>query len=391
MPLTSRVAAFVDEYGDANLDTTKSGVSTFFIVTAVLVDSGRVVATRNAVDAVRVRHFQTGELKSSSVAANDERRLTLLRELAEIPWRFYSVAVDKRQISKTGGLIYKRPFLKFLSGKLYRRLFEVLPVLELVSDQHGTPEFMSGFVKYVERNFKPDLFSRAAFTFTDSSSEVLVQLADFVAGSVARDLDPKKQSSRSPEILQLLRPQAIGIEEWPPRRRSFTVAPAAPATSADDRLVAEQSLMSAVNFIEDHGDDADPDVLMQVEAAKFLVFHYQHVTPERYIAKEALIQAIGQAVNARVTENAFRQKVIAKLRDAGVLIASSSRGGYKIPASVKDLIDFVELAQTIVEPMLHRVEVARQRIRLASNGQIDIVSEPRFADLKKLLETRGAG
>lgn len=366
-------------------------MSTFFIVTAVLVDSPRLIETRSAVDAVRARYFQTGELKSSSVGGNDDRRLLLLRDLADIPWRFYSVAVDKREISKTSGLIYKRPFLKFLSGKLYRRLFEVLPVLEVVADQHGTPEFMSGFVKYVERNFKPDLFSRAAFRFTDSGSEALVQLADFVAGSVARVLDPKKQSPRAEEILKILRPQAIGIEEWPPRRRSFSVAPAGAAPEADDQLVAEQSLMSVVNFIEDHADDADPDVVMQVEAAKFLVFHYQHVTQERYISKEALIQAIGQAVNARVTENAFRQKVIAKLRDAGVLIASSSRGGYKIPASVKDLIDFVELAQTIVEPMLHRVEVARQRVRLASNDHIDIVSEPRFADLKKLLEARGAG
>lgn len=391
MPLTSRVAAFVDEYGDSNLDTTKSGVSTFFIVTAVLVDSPLVAEARSAVDAVRSRHFRSGELKSSSVAGNDERRLTLLRDLTDIPWRFYSVAVDKRAISKTSGLIYKRPFLKFLSGQLYRRLFEVLPVLEVVADQHGTPEFMSGFVKYVERNFKPDLFSRAGFRFTDSASDVLVQLADFVAGSVARVLDPKKLSSRAEEILRILRPRAIGIDEWPPRRRSFNAAPAGPAAAADDQLVAEQSLLSAISFIEDHSDDAEPEVLMQVEAAKFLVFHYQHVSQERYVSKESLIQAIGQAVDARVTENTFRQKVIAKLRDAGVLIASSSRGGYKIPASVKDLLDFVELAQTIVEPMLYRVEVARQRVRLASNGRLDIVSEPRFADLKKLIEARNAG
>lgn len=391
MPFTSRVAAFVDEYGDPNLNTTQPGVSIFFIVTAVLVDEPLVTEARTAVEEVRVRHFQTGELKSSSVGGNDDRRLMLLGELSRIPWRFYSVAVDKREILKNSGLIYKRPFLKFLSGKLYRRLFEVLPVLEVVADQHGTPEFMSGFVQYVNRNFKPDLFSRGSFRFTDSGSEALVQLADFVAGCVTRVLDPKKQSARADEILKLLRPQAIGIEEWPPRRRSFSEAPAFTGTEAEDRLVAEQSLISAVNFIEDHADDVDPDVVMQVEAIKFLVFHYQHVTQTRYISKASLIQAIGQATNARVTENAFRQKVIAKLRDAGVLIASSSRGGYKIPASVKDLTDFVELAQTIVEPMLRRVEVARQRVRLASNDGIDIVGEPRFADLKKLLETRGAG
>lgn len=390
MPLANRVLAFVDEYGDPNLDTTNAGVSTYFIVTAVLVDTPDLNAVQTSVDAVRRQHFQTGELKSSTVGADDDRRLRVLRDLQPIPWRFYSVAVDKRQVSKTSGLIYKRPFLKFLSAKLYRRLYDVFPVLEVAADEHGSRAFMDGFVAYVQRNFKPDLFSTAAFRFADSKAEVLIQLADFVSGSAARVLDPKKQGARAADILDALRPHAIGIEEWPPRRRSFTFGPAAPASAEDDKLVAEQSLSSAIKFIEDNADATDPDVMMQVEAAKYLVFQYQHVDQRKYVSKQALIQAIGAAVNERVTENAFRQKVIAKLRDTGVLIASTSRGGYKIPASLSDLLEFVELAQTIVEPMLARVDAARQRIRLASNGRIDIASDSRFNDLRKLLDARSA-
>lgn len=390
MAIRGSVFAYVDEYGDPNLDTTKAGVSTFFIVTAVLIEAVSVPPLTEAIEAIRKKHFQAGEMKSSGVGGDDERRLHILSDLAPLPWTFYSVAVDKRSLSKKAGFIYKQPFLKFLSGRLYKQLYEVFSILEIRADQHGSGVFMEGFKKYVARSFKPDLFSKGEFQFVDSKTEVLVQLADFVSGSIARVLDPKKQSARSEAIAAAIRDKAIGIQEWPPRRRSLTLEPAAAASPEEDRLVANQSLTAAMRFIEEHDEDADIDTVMQLEAMRFLMFQYQHVSPTKYVSKEALIQLIGNAVNERVSENTFRNRVIAKLRDAGVLIASTSRGGYKTPSSVGDLLEFVELAQTIVEPMLSRVDVARQRVLLASNGTIDICGEPRFADLRRLLEARSA-
>jgi hypothetical protein len=390
MVLRGSIFAYVDEYGDTNLDTTKAGVSTFFIVTAVLVEAPSVVPLSEAVETVRRKHFQTGEMKSSGISGDDDRRLNVLGDLSPLPWTFYSVAVDKRSLSKSGGFIYKQPFLKFLSGRLYKQLYDVFPVLEIRADQHGSCVFMESFKKYVANSFKPDLFSKGEFTFVDSKREVLVQLADFVSGSIARVLDPKKYSSGSEAVALALRHKAIGIQEWPPRRRSLALEPAGAASAAEDHLVADQSLTTAMKFVEEHDDDTDIDTIMQVEAVKFLMFQFQHVSSTKFVSKEALVQIIGNAVNERVSENTFRNRVIAKLRDAGVLIASTSRGGYKIPSSVADLLEFVELAQTIVEPMLSRVEVARQRVLLASRGMIDICGEPRFSDLRRLLDVRTA-
>ncbi|MFZ2491874.1 MAG: DUF3800 domain-containing protein [Thermoanaerobaculia bacterium] len=390
MAVRGSIFAYVDEYGDPSLDTTKQGVTTFFIVTAVLVEAHALESLKDAVEGIRRTHFQTGEMKSSGVGGDDDRRLGILNDLEPLPWTFYSVAVDKRGLSKTGGFIYKQPFLKFLSGRLYKQLYDVFAILEVRADQHGSGPFMDSFKKYVSKSFKPDLFSKGDFTFVDSKNEVLVQLADFVSGSIARVLDPKKQGAGSEAIAGAVRRKAVGIQEWPPRRRSVTLEPAPSASAEEDRLVADQSLGIAMKFIEEHDDDTGIDTMMQVEAVKFLMFQYQHVSPTKYVSKEALIQLIGHAVNERVSENTFRNPVVAKLRDAGVLIASTSRGGYKIPSTVGDLLEFVELAQTIVEPMLSRVDRARQRVLLASNGKIDICGEPRFADLRLLLDARAA-
>ena len=65
----------------------------------------------------------------------------------------------------------------------------------------------------------------------------------------------------------------------------------------------------------------------------------------------------------------FQTKVIAQLRDAGVLIASSSRG-YKLPASESDLYDFVTHSNAIIEPMLSRVKRFRDQINTATTGEI---------------------
>ncbi len=62
-----RIWAFTDEYGDPNLATEKSGVSTFFIVTAVLVEDDKVEAMCRKAEVIRSRFFGRGEMKSSSV------------------------------------------------------------------------------------------------------------------------------------------------------------------------------------------------------------------------------------------------------------------------------------------------------------------------------------
>ena len=64
----NRQYAFVDEAGDTGLDFNKSGTSSHFIVTAVIVDEPGLEQVTAEVDSVRSKHFQTGEMKSSRVA-----------------------------------------------------------------------------------------------------------------------------------------------------------------------------------------------------------------------------------------------------------------------------------------------------------------------------------
>ncbi|WP_041734989.1 hypothetical protein [Dyadobacter fermentans] len=76
--------------------------------------------------------------------------------------------------------------------------------------------------------------------------------------------------------------------------------------------------------------------------------------------------------------------MIAQLRDAGVLIASSSRG-YKLPASQGDLYDFVSHSNTIIAPMLSRVKRFHDQVHMATSGKIDILEHDEFSLIRKVI------
>ncbi|WP_234452928.1 DUF3800 domain-containing protein [Pseudomonas sp. SW-3] len=83
-----RTYAFVDESGNSDLDTSKSGSSGFFIVCSTLVAEKDLDAAYAQAEAIRKLHFQKGEIKSSNLKPKDsDRRARILSELAELPFK----------------------------------------------------------------------------------------------------------------------------------------------------------------------------------------------------------------------------------------------------------------------------------------------------------------
>lgn len=211
--------AFIDEYGNPNLDTLVKDVSNFFIVSAVILDATALVDVRAALDVVRRNYFQTGELKSRNLRDNRSRWVSVLSSLAPIPFKFAGFVADKRLIDRTSGLQWKQSFYKNLCGRLYEKLMKAYPALRIRADRYGDDEFKQSFARYIEKNHRPTLFDRGTFEFLDSRSDVLVQLADILCGLLARCYDPKMQLSAPEELLHIVDDKALLIDEWPPRFR----------------------------------------------------------------------------------------------------------------------------------------------------------------------------
>jgi hypothetical protein len=379
--------AFVDEYGNANLDTDKSGVSTHFIVSAVIVAQTHVDNARALATQIRDKYYRGGELKSSKVSKKDDRRLAILQEFADLPVHYYSVVVDKRSIDKSSGLIYKQPFLKFLNGLLHRQLFRTFPNLRVVSDQHGYPAFMEGFQRYVEERHVPDLFLDAEFAFAPSHEEVLIQVADIVAGTLARVYDTKKMSAAGRSFLMAMNPQTLGIDEWPPRFGfGVSIDGSAEDEGEADEMIREMSLNQVVFFIQENIGSQNEAVQYQVEALKYLLYSFRFLNPSHYVSTKRLLEVMEQFNGSQMSGHYFRSNVVAPLRDQSILIASSS-SGYKLPNGSSDLLRTVDQFGSIISPMLSRLSKARHQIRLGTKGGFDLLGARQHEQLLHMIES----
>jgi hypothetical protein len=376
--------AFIDAYGDPSLDIEKAGVTTSFIVAAVVVPGEKVPTLRAEVDAVRAKFFGPGPIKSAK--CKDDRRISVLRALQELDFKFVAVAVDKSRVLRDSGLVFGEPFVKFMHRRLLDRLFAASPDLQVVADRYGRDDFMDGFKKYVLANRiglgQGDLFRKAKFEFAASAAEPLVQLADFVAGSLARLFDPKKLSPAKDEIQDLLRTKALFVVDWPKRFR----APLRPLLggSPHDVAVRRYCVEAAQSFLRAHGDPDDPEVLARVEALGYLLFTFESASETEWVSGDEILDVLASLGIAFRSKHEVYTKVIAKLRDSGVILASSPHG-YKIPGNVADVLQFVERTDTIVVPMLGRLQNAREALLLATSGGLDIVADDRFPWLRDAL------
>ena len=106
--------AFVDEFGQFGFNFEAESGSTHFIVTAIIVDERDLEAVSAGVEEIRKYYFQTGEMKSSKVSKNHQKRNQILQELLKLPFQIFAIVCDKRKISENSGLHYKQSFYKVL-------------------------------------------------------------------------------------------------------------------------------------------------------------------------------------------------------------------------------------------------------------------------------------
>ena len=169
-----RVYAFTDESGAFGWDIENPNVSTHFIITAIIVKGPDLEGFTQKAEALRKKHFQTGEIKSSNIGGNHARRLRVLADLQGIPFSIFSVCVDKKKCIENmsmKGLQYKKTFYKFMNNIVHRELRRAFEKITIVADEIGGNEYMQSFCQYVtSHQDMPNLFGDAKFSFENTAA-----------------------------------------------------------------------------------------------------------------------------------------------------------------------------------------------------------------------------
>lgn len=382
------VYAFTDEYGAFGWDLDNPSVSTHYIITSIIVSDSNLEQCKQQIENVRKKHFKNSEIKSSKIKSNNKRRVKILQDLKDVPYKIFSVCIDKKACKEnmsSKGIQYKHSFYKFMNNIIHNELRNAFQKLTIVADEIGTNDYMSSFCKYVDaRQDIPSLLGETNFSFENSKNDVLIQLADLISGTLAYVYDTHKKSEDNPNYLKILENKIIRIEHYPKSFKNYTIENSALA-SEYDLEIASLCYTQAVKFINKYDISNEPDTQAQIIVLKYLLFRFMNNDTRTYIYTKELIHQLDGTSLSNISIQGFRMKIIGKLRDKGVIIASSNKG-YKIPSKKSEIIDFINHDASIVLPMLSRLKKCRDLVKLASIDKIDVLAAEEYSLLKQFFD-----
>lgn len=387
--LVERVYAFTDESGAFGWDIENPNVSTHFIITAIIVKEPDLEGFTQKAEALRKKHFQTGEINSSNIGGNHARRLRVLADLQGIPFSIFSVCVDKKKCIENmsmKGLQYKKTFYKFMNNIVHRELRRAFEKITIVADEIGGNEYMQSFCQYVtSRQDMPNLFGDAKFSFDNSKNDVRIQMADFISGTLAYVFDRHKKSDDAPEYLKILNKKIIRVELYPKTYDTYVLENSAIAEDYDVDI-AKLCFAQAAKFVEHNADDPDPEIKAQISVLQYLLFRFMNNDSRGYICTRELKELLSNTELRGISDTAFRARIIGKLRDKGVIIASSQKG-YKIPSKQAELYDFINHDAKIVIPMLARLKKCRDLVKFGTANDLDLLGRAEYAQLRAYFDS----
>jgi len=370
--------AFIDECGNFGFDFEKEGTSLYYVVCAVIVKNDQIGQLETAVNELCRKYFGNGEMKSSSIGKDHNRRAKICTELLKLDFSLIILIADKQAFFRDSPLTnYKDSFIKFLHQKLYDEMYAVYPKLKIVEDEYGSSEFQSGYREYVcAHRPQLNLLNEYDFDYVNSKHSPIVQIADIVAGSVMQRL----LDNNAPDVLKIFQSRIRGIVNFPSTYPPY-FAGVGVDKSFDENIYALAD-HCATQYIDSHKDTDDEETRMRVLFLKHLLFVVRNINPNKYVSSGEIIKVLSDLSDRKVRRDYLYRKIIAPLRDAGVIIASCSHG-YKIPTCIDDIYSYINQTNGIVGPMLNRVEKCRELILKQTDGDLDIFDDPALKKYKR--------
>jgi hypothetical protein len=138
----------------------------------------------------------------------------------------------------------------------------------------------------------------------------------------------------------------------------------------------------ALNYIEQNRNDLSEEVRLRSLFLRLLLFSAENFGESQYIYAGKIVQELSDLSETKVTRDFLYRRIVAKLRDEDVLIASSSHG-YKIPTCTEDIRTYIAQTDTVVSPMLARIGKCRSLISKETDGKLDILNAAEFQGYKR--------
>ena len=369
--------AYVDETGSLNDNDPQSD---FYVCTAIFVRSSQREKLKADLLNIRNELGNGAVLKSSRIGTKHELRLKYLKKLVLLDFRYVFLVTDKRKIDKNSALQYKKTRYKFIHRIFNSMLAKITGNLNVVIDTHGTEDFQESCRAYFEKHNK-DLFTGDLKTsYADDEKEPLLQIADFIGGSLVYFFDPKRKNQYSQEIRNILKTKEDDYDVFP--YVQFNIDDPPKVERDLEELLALKLYNKAACFLDKTDGASDEKIQMQNYTLRrlFLASKFEEDN-RRCIFSDELIRELKE-LDFAIGKRNFTVEIIGGLRRAGIII-SGSLNGYKLALSLKDIDEYLEHDKTIIIPMLDKLRSAQTNVHALIGYNI---LSGKYSDLEPLVD-----
>lgn len=204
---------FIDESGDAGLKLDRGSSKYFIVALVAFEDHDEALAADSRIDLLRREMRFPPHFEFHFNNMKPDHRRQFLEALAPYDFFYFGIVVNKPKLTGPG-FHYKESFYKYTCGLVFENAKPRLNNAIVVIDGSGSKGFRHQLQNYLRKRLRDDsgkCFIKKLKT-QDSKSNNLLQLADMIAGSVARSYTAKTDAR---SYRKLIAHREIYVQFWP--------------------------------------------------------------------------------------------------------------------------------------------------------------------------------
>ncbi|NLJ79715.1 MAG: DUF3800 domain-containing protein [Firmicutes bacterium] len=382
MLFTDYKAAYLAESGNFSLSLDDPAAAVYFLACALIVDQRQEASLIKIIQEIREEEFEGGELRIKPGRGDHGQRFRILKKLLAQPFDLVYLVLDKRKTYFDLYIDSAFTFKEHLSRIFYRNLKRSYHSLKIIVNG-GKSEFQACLHKRAAQEGL--LFNSYEFREKSGRNCNLLQLADFFSKTLALgygELVPKNYKA----YLNFLQDKIVWGQVFPRKDEDYLTAEVIALKNCDHKIAA-WAVRLALDYISKYGDSNLFLELDRVAVLERFLFQLQ-IKPTEYLGTDQLKGLLYNMFGRKYSNHQFRADIIAPLRDAGVIISSSSKG-YKIPLNLEEVHAYSKHTLQVVYPMLERLRKCRNSILTATDGKLDIIEGSGYEHLRSYFQIAG--
>lgn len=374
---------FINEKGTYGFDFNNPEESTYFIVSSIVIDKENLQQVCEKIEIIENRFLKDKYLIDEDLKWTMKK--IALNDITELDIEIFSFIVNKERIKEEYGIKNDKEFLEFLNGILYTDIIDEYSHINLINKSEEEKGFLNQFNKYLIEKHSPDLLGEHDVIVIEEDNINMSFVLELINDVIYEHYQQGSDHKENEQCYEILEKIMISPLIWPRTPEEYIKNLKKYIREGFDEHIAYNSIRIAFDFIRNNGGTKNESKYTQILTLKYLLSILLNYGENRYLYSEEIRKKLSDITGKKYTAHYFQARIIAPLRDCGILIATSQKG-YKIPIREREIISFINQSSSVIKPMVERIKICRESVLRATNNKVDVLDNDEYKYLREIIE-----